>query len=52
MGCSPAAERLDKDPIKLFGIEIGGGSKLDLGRPFMARFGDIARIEVLGRTCG
>ena len=38
-------ERLGKDPIKIFGIEIGGGSKLDLGRPFMARFGDIARIE-------
>jgi hypothetical protein len=43
------AERLGKDPTKIFGIEIGGGSKLDLGRPFMARFGDIARIEVLGR---
>ena len=43
------AERLGKDPVKLFGIEIGGGSKLDLGRPFMARFGDIARIEVLGQ---
>src|SRR6188508_2081454 len=42
-------ERLGKDPIKIFGIEIGGGSKLDLGRPFMARFGDIARIESLGR---
>jgi hypothetical protein len=42
-------ERLGKDPIKIFGIDIGGGSKLDLGRPFMARFGDIARIEALGR---
>jgi hypothetical protein len=42
-------ERLGKDPIKIFGIEIGGGSKLDLGRPFMARFGDIARIESVGR---
>ena len=41
-------ERLGKDPIKIFGIEIGG-SKLDLGRPFMARFGDLARIESLGR---
>lgn len=36
------------DPIRIFGIEIGGGRKLDLGRPFMARFGDIARIEVAG----
>jgi hypothetical protein len=42
-------ERLGKDPTRIFGIEIGGGSKLDLGRPFMARFGDIARIEVIGR---
>ena len=38
-------ERLGKDAIKIFGVEVGGGSKLDLGRPFMARFGDIARIE-------
>jgi hypothetical protein len=42
------ADRLGRDPIKIFGIEVGGGSKLDLGRPFMARFGDIARIESLG----
>jgi hypothetical protein len=42
-------ERLGKDAIKIFGVEIGGGSKLDLGRPFMERFGDIARIESLGR---
>jgi hypothetical protein len=42
-------ERLGNDPIKIFGVEIGGGSKLDLGRPFMARFGDIARIESAGR---
>lgn len=38
-------ERLGTDPIKIFGIAIGGGPTLDLGRPFMARFGDIARIE-------
>ena len=42
-------ERRGKDPIKIFGTEIGGGSKLDLTRPFMARFGDIARIESAGR---
>jgi hypothetical protein len=41
-------ERLGKDAIKIFGIDIGG-SKLDLARPFMARFGDIARIELAGR---
>ena len=34
---------------KIFGTEIGGGSQLDLTRPFMARFGDIARIESAGR---
>src|SRR5688500_19524459 len=33
-------ERRGKDPIKIFGIEIGGGSQLDLTRPFMARFGE------------
>jgi hypothetical protein len=42
-------ERLGKDPIKIFGFELGGGSQLDLSRPFMARFGDIARIESVGR---
>ena len=42
-------ERLGQDPTRIFGIEIGGGSKRDLGRPVMARFGDIARIESLGR---
>ena len=42
------AEVLGKDPIKIFGIEVGGSSRLDLGRPFMARFGDLARIESLG----
>ena len=42
-------ERLGKDPVKIFGVEVGGGSKPDLGRPFMARFGDIARIDNLGR---
>src|SRR5687768_6164217 len=35
-------ERAGKDPIKIFGVEVGGGSTLDLSRPFMARFGDIA----------
>ena len=43
-------ERMGKDPIKIFGFEIGGGSKLDLGRPLMARFGDLARIESFGRV--
>jgi len=44
-------ERLTKErrPIEIFGFEIPGGERqIDLGRPFMARFGDIARIEARG----
>jgi len=37
-------------PITIFGFEIPlGDRQIDLGRPFMARFGDIARIEARGR---
>jgi hypothetical protein len=36
--------------IELFGIEVGAWNRrLDLGRPFMARFGDIARIDARGK---
>ena len=36
--------------IDLFGIELASWErKTDLGRPFMARFGDIVRIEPRGR---
>jgi hypothetical protein len=45
-------ERLPKEsrPIKAFGWEIGRRERaVDLGRPFMVRFGDIARIEARGR---
>jgi hypothetical protein len=36
--------------VEIFGIELGRGrSHASLGRPFMARFGDIARIEPKGR---
>ena len=45
-------ERLPKErrPIEIFGIEIAQRERpIDLGRPFMARFGDIARIEARGR---
>jgi len=40
-------ERLKKrHPIEVFGVEIGSRERqIDLGRPFMARFGDIVRIE-------
>ncbi len=32
-------------PLEIFGFKIGGGDRPDFGRPFMTRFGDIARIE-------
>jgi hypothetical protein len=36
-------------PIEIFGIEIARRERqVDLGRPFMARFGDLARIEARG----
>jgi hypothetical protein len=45
-------ERLPKvrRPLEIFGIEITQRERpIDLGRLFMARFGDIARIEASGR---
>ncbi|HWM94351.1 MAG TPA: hypothetical protein VN493_26585 [Thermoanaerobaculia bacterium] len=45
-------ERLPKErrPIEIFGIEVAHReSQIDVGRPFMARFGEIARIEARGR---
>ncbi len=39
----------EREPIKAFGLKISRGERqMDLGRPFMARFGDIARIEARG----
>lgn len=36
-------------PVSLFGLELGSRERaVDLGRPFMARFGDLARIEARG----
>ncbi len=46
-------ERLRKEPhpIKIFGITIAKREeKIDLVRPFMARLGDITRIELLGKN--
>lgn len=45
------ADRLPKpEGIEIFGIRIAGGSEGQfLGRPFMARFGDLTRIEMVGR---
>ncbi len=45
-------ERLPKErrPIEIFGIKIADRERqIDLGRLFMARFGDIARIEAHGK---
>ncbi len=44
-------ERMPRErrPFSIFGIEIGGRkSGADFVRPFMARFGDLARIEARG----
>jgi hypothetical protein len=44
-------ERLPKErhPIEIFGVEIAHRARpIDLGRLFMARFGEIARIEARG----
>ena len=48
---APAEQLAEKRrPITIFGFEIPLGERqIDLGRPFMARFGDIARIEARGR---
>ena len=36
--------------FSIFGLEIPlGAQRIDLGRPFMARFGDLTRIETHGR---
>ena len=45
-------DRLPKErrPIEIFGVEIAQRERqIDLGRLFMARFGDITRIEARGR---
>ena len=43
--------RKEPRPIKIFGITIAKREEqIDLVRPFMARFGDITRIELLGRN--
>src|SRR5215203_3245543 len=40
----------ERDAIEIFGMELFGWERrLDLGRPFMARFGDISRIDARGR---
>ncbi|HVS63158.1 MAG TPA: hypothetical protein VMT85_06590 [Thermoanaerobaculia bacterium] len=42
----PPEELKERRPLEVFGIEITQREgQIELGRPFMARFGDIARIE-------
>lgn len=45
-----APERLtERRPIEVFGVEIASRERrIDLGRPFMVRFGDVERIEGRG----
>ncbi len=44
------AQLQERRPLRIFGFEIGSKKgQLDLDRLFMARFGDIARIEARGR---
>jgi hypothetical protein len=46
----PPEQLKESRPLKIFGLEIAHWrNRIDFGRPFMARFGDIARIEANGR---
>jgi hypothetical protein len=46
MHAPPALRPKERRTIEIFGIELGGGDRSDtFDRTFMARFGDIARIE-------
>ena len=41
---------LERRPIEIFGFKIPDRTENDVRRPFMARFGDIARVEAHGFT--
>jgi hypothetical protein len=46
----PPEQLKENQPFQIFGVEIAHWERqIDLGRPFMARFGDIVRIEPDGR---
>jgi len=46
----PPEQLKERQPLEIFGLKIlNWESRIDLGRPFMARFGDIDRIEPNGR---
>ena len=43
-------DQTERRPLQIFGVKVfQWESQVDLSRPFMARFGDIARIEANGR---
>ena len=47
---APPEQLKERRPIKIFGVQILSQERqIDIGRPFMGRFGDIARIEARGR---
>ena len=47
---APLEQLRERRPIQIFGIEVFQREyQVNLARPFMARFGDIARIEPKGR---
>jgi hypothetical protein len=49
VGDVPPERLKERRPLKVFGVEIAQRERtIDLGRPFMARFGDMLRIESLG----
>jgi hypothetical protein len=47
---APREQLMEPHPLEIFGIEVFRSERqVNLARPFMARFGDIARIEPDGR---
>jgi hypothetical protein len=44
----PERRPAERRPMSIFGFAFGGRQANDVRRPFMARFGDIARVEALG----
>ena len=46
----PAEDLVEERPLEVFGLRLGTRThEVDTERPFMARFGDIRRIDVRGR---
>ena len=47
---APLEQLKERRSLEIFGVEIAHWNRqINLGRPFMARFGDIARLEAHGR---